>query len=166
MKHDRATVSVTGVTSYILGGCVVRRNTAQLLNVQVLRCFAPQVQNSSQSDQRRSKTNLDYICVSDGSHSLVDGFRPDSGSSRGDHCRHAFRPIGAASAVVCYVRNTSTPAGRNAQIPVIHRRLGERVKSGPRTALRRPRQRRHPAANAIAPSLARANGATPLRSRF
>ena len=33
------------------------------------------------------------------------------------------------------------------------------------TALRRPRQRRHPAANAIAPSLARANGATPLRSR-
>src|SRR5208282_6745401 len=41
-----------------------------------------------------------------------DGYRPDSGPSRGDSCRRAFRPTEASRAAVCYVRNTSTPAVR------------------------------------------------------
>ena len=58
-----------------------------------------------------------------------DGFRADSGPSRGDGGTRAIRPIQASKAAVCYVRNTSAPAVRCAQIAVIRRRLGERVKS-------------------------------------
>ena len=36
-----------------------------------------------------------------------DGYGRDTGPSRGDPCRHTFRPIEASKAVVCYVRNTS-----------------------------------------------------------
>ena len=44
-----------------------------------------------------------------------DGFRPDSGPSRGDPCRRALRPTQASKAAVCYVRSTSTPAERERQ---------------------------------------------------
>jgi hypothetical protein len=56
-----------------------------------------------------------------------DAYGADSGPSRGDACRRAIRPTATSEAVVCYVRNTSTPAVLSAQIPGIRRRLGERV---------------------------------------
>ena len=37
------------------------------------------------------------------------GYGTDSGPSRGDPCRRAFRPTEASKAAVCYVRNTSIP---------------------------------------------------------
>jgi hypothetical protein len=45
--------------------------------------------------------------------------------------RTAIRPTEGSKAAVCYVRNTSTPAGRNAQTPDIRQWLGERIKSTP-----------------------------------
>jgi hypothetical protein len=50
-EHDRKIMAVTGVTRYILGGCVVRRNAvdAWCLKEWGARCFARQFQNSSQS---------------------------------------------------------------------------------------------------------------------
>jgi hypothetical protein len=45
-----------------------------------------------------------------------DGFGPDSCPSRGGRCRRASRPTEASKACACYVRFTSIPAGRNAQI--------------------------------------------------
>ena len=51
-----------------------------------------------------------------------DGYRADSGPSRGDPWRRGLRPIEASKAAVCYVRNTSIPdirplatLGRNAE---------------------------------------------------
>jgi hypothetical protein len=38
-----------------------------------------------------------------------DGFGPDSGSSRGDSFRRAFRPIAASTVANYYDRLTSTP---------------------------------------------------------
>jgi hypothetical protein len=52
------------------------------------------------------------------------GFRPDSGPSRGDPCRAAFRPIGASKVAICNGRFTSTQVGWNAQIAVIGLNVG------------------------------------------
>jgi hypothetical protein len=48
-----------------------------------------------------------------------DGFGPDSGPSRGDSFRRAFRPIGESEAAVRYVRRTSTPAVREASTRIV-----------------------------------------------
>jgi hypothetical protein len=47
------------------------------------------------------------------------GFGADSGPTRGDPCRPAIRPFEASKAAVCYVRDTSAPAGRCAQTAAI-----------------------------------------------
>ena len=52
-----------------------------------------------------------------------DGYGADSGPSRGDPCRRAYRPIEASKTVVCDVRNTSTPAVRFAPTVAIAVRL-------------------------------------------
>ena len=49
--------------------------------------------------------------------------------SRGDPCRRAIRPFEASKTAVRLVRNTSTPAGRFAQIAVVAGRFCERTKS-------------------------------------
>ncbi len=49
------------------------------------------------------------------------GFRADSGPSLGGPSPRAIRPIEASKAAVCYVRNTSGPAVRCAQIAVSYR---------------------------------------------
>ena len=64
------------------------------------------------------------------------GFRPDSGPSRGDPCRAAFRPIDASKVAICNGRFTSTQVGWNAQIAVIglnvgYARLGQDPRSLP-----------------------------------
>jgi hypothetical protein len=57
-----------------------------------------------------------------------DGYGADSVLPEGTPVR-GFRPIEAFKAAVRYVRNTSTQAGRNAQIAVIHGPSGERPKA-------------------------------------
>jgi hypothetical protein len=44
-----------------------------------------------------------------------DGYRADSGPSRGDSCRRALRPTEASKAAICNGSFTSTPPGRNGQ---------------------------------------------------
>jgi hypothetical protein len=46
------------------------------------------------------------------------GFGTHFGPSRGAPRRRAIGPTGTCSAAICYVRSTSTPAGRNAKIAV------------------------------------------------
>jgi hypothetical protein len=50
---------------------------------------------------------------------LNDGYGADTGPSGGDPFRPVVRPFEASKASVCYVRNTSTPVVRSAQIPII-----------------------------------------------
>ena len=58
------------------------------------------------AEARRSELQLRAVNV--GSHSN-DGFGSDSGPSRGEPCRRAFRPTEAPDAATCYVRLTSKP---------------------------------------------------------
>ena len=63
------------------------------------------------------------------------GYGADSGPSRSDPCRRALRPIEASKATVCYVRNTSIPAGRNASEAAGRGDFGTPTTGGQRTLL-------------------------------
>jgi hypothetical protein len=61
---------------------------------------------------RRGSRELPVMAVNATPRSQsIDSYGADSGPSRGTPCRPGLRPIEASKAAVCYVRNTSTPAG-------------------------------------------------------
>jgi hypothetical protein len=84
--------------------------------------FIPSTNQSAQfvgEEIRRSELLLRPVKAISRSESN-DGSGADSSLSRGDPCWSALRPIKASKGAACYVRSTSTPAVRCAQVtPVV-----------------------------------------------